>query len=87
MPEYLWMFTQLSGETRILEGNTLGGSLFICVKNYIACVELWADEDTVRAVEEKGRGAKFTWEIKDIHRAPNEGKRVIERLVTQIDFL
>jgi hypothetical protein len=27
------------------EGNTRGGGVFICIKNYVACVEQWVDED------------------------------------------
>jgi hypothetical protein len=57
--------------------------VFICVKNYIACVELWADEAfEMLAVERKGKEAKFTWEIVGICRAPNEDMRAIERLAT-----
>jgi hypothetical protein len=56
--------------------NTQGGGVFICVKNYIACAELGVDDDF-----EKGRDPKFsTWEVVGIYRAPNEDKRVIERL-------
>jgi hypothetical protein len=41
--------------------NTHGGILFICVKNYIACVELWEDEDSEMIVVEvvKGRDILF----------------------------
>jgi len=47
--------------------------MFICVKNYIDCRELWTDEDfEILAVEVKGRDPKFTWEIAEIYRAPNE---------------
>jgi hypothetical protein len=34
--------------------------VFICVKKYVACVELWADENfEMKAVEMKGRDAKL----------------------------
>jgi hypothetical protein len=62
--------------------------VFICVKNYIACVELWANKDfEVTAVEVKGKDAKFTWEIVSIYRVPNEDMRVIERLAIRTDSL
>ncbi|PNF40765.1 hypothetical protein B7P43_G17379 [Cryptotermes secundus] len=68
--------------------NTRGGGVFICVKNYIACVELWVDEDfEMIAVEVKGRDPKCTWEIVGIYRAPNEDMRVIERLAVRADSL
>jgi hypothetical protein len=36
--------------------------VFICVKIYIACAELWVDEDfEMIAVEVKGREPKFAW--------------------------
>ena len=54
--------------------------MFICVKNYIDCKELWTDEDfEMIAVEVKDRDTKFSWEIVGIYRAPNEDMRVIER--------
>ena len=66
---------------------TRGGGLFICVKNYIDCRELWTDEYfEVIAVEVKGRDPKFTWEIVGIYRAPNEDMRVIERLAGQTGY-
>jgi len=50
-----------------------GGGVFICVKNYIDCRELWTDEDSeMAAVEVKFRNPKFTWEVVGIYRAPNE---------------
>ena len=58
-----------------------GGGVFICVKNYIACAELWVDEEfEMIAVEVKGRYSKCTWEIVGIYRPPNEDMRVIEKL-------
>jgi hypothetical protein len=57
-----------------------GGGVFIGVKNYIDCRELWADEDfEIIAIEIKGRNPKSTWEIVGIYRAPNEDMRVLER--------
>jgi hypothetical protein len=82
MSKYLGMITQLSGETGILE------VVIICVKNYIACVEVWVDENCeMLTVEVKGRGPKFAWEITGIYRAPNEDMRVTERLAAQTDYL
>jgi hypothetical protein len=49
------------------------GGVFICVKNYVDCRELWTDEDfEVIAVEVKGRDPKCTWKIVGTYRAPNE---------------
>jgi hypothetical protein len=54
--------------------STRGGGVFICVKNYIDCSELWTDDDfETITVEVKGRDPKFTWEIVGIHRAPKRG--------------
>jgi hypothetical protein len=62
--------------------------MFICVKNYIHCRELWTDDRfEMRAVEVKGRDSKFTWEIVGIYRAPNEDMRVIERLAARTDYI
>jgi hypothetical protein len=62
--------------------------VLICVKNYIAYVELWADEAFEMLVAEvKGKDAKFTWKIVGIHRAPNEDMRAIERLATRTNSL
>jgi hypothetical protein len=50
----------------------------MCVKNCIACMDLWVDKDSeMILVEVKGSDPKFTWEIVDIYRAPNEDMRVI----------
>jgi len=55
--------------------------VFICVKNYIDCRELWAGEDfEITAIEVKGRDPKFTWEVIGIYKVPNEDIRVMERL-------
>ena len=60
---------------------TRGGGVFICIKNYVDCRELWVDEDfELIAVEVKGRDTKFTWEIVGIYRAPNDDMQVLERL-------
>jgi hypothetical protein len=46
--------------------------VFICVKNKIACSELWVDDDfEIIAVEVKGSDSKCTWEIVGIYRALN----------------
>jgi len=64
-----------------------GGGVFICVKNYIDCRELWTDEDfEMVAVEVKGRNPKCTWEVVGIYRAPNEDMRVIERLAARTGY-
>ena len=61
-----------------------GGGVFICVKNYSDCRELWTDEDfEMVALEVKGRNPKFTWEVVGIYRAPNEDMRVIEKLAAR----
>jgi len=62
--------------------------VFICVKKCIDCRELWTDDDSeIIAVEVKGRGPKFAWEILGIYRAPNKDMRVIERLAARTDFI
>ena len=55
--------------------------MFICVKNYITCAELWVHEvyETI-TVDVKGRDLKNTWEIVGIYRSPNEDMRVLEKL-------
>ena len=59
---------------------TQGGGRFICVKNYINCMEIWADEDfEMIAIEVKGRDPKFTCKIVGIYRVPNDDMRVMER--------
>src|SRR5215475_2539185 len=68
--------------------HTRGGGVFICVKNNFNCSELWVDDDfEIIAVEVKGSDSKDTWEVIGIYRAPNEGVRVIERLVDRTGFL
>ena len=65
-----------------------GGGVFICVKNNIACSELWVDDEfEIIAVEIKGSDPKCTWEIVGIYRAPNEDTRVIEKLAARTGFL
>jgi len=55
--------------------------VFICVKYYIPCAELWVDEVyEMIAIEVKGRDPKITWEIASIYRAPNEDIRLLEKL-------
>jgi hypothetical protein len=59
-----------------------GDGGFICVKNFIACTELWVDEDVeMIAVEVKGMDPKYSWEIIGIYRAPNDERFAMERLV------
>lgn len=61
-----------------------GGGVFICVKNHIDCRELWKDEEVeMIAVEIKSGNQKLSWEIVAVYRAPNEGLRVLERLVAR----
>jgi hypothetical protein len=64
------------------------GVVFICVKNYIVCRELWTDEDfEIIEVVVKGRNTRFTWEIVGIYRAPNENMRVIEKLTIRTGYM
>jgi hypothetical protein len=66
--------------------NTRGGGVFICVKNHIDCLEIWADEYfEMIAVEVKGKDPRCAWEIVGIYRAPNEDMLVIESLATPAD--
>jgi hypothetical protein len=66
---------------------TRGGGVFICVKNYIDCRELWADEDfEMIAIQVKGKDPKFTLEIVRIYRAPNDDMRVMERLAARTSY-
>ena len=61
-----------------------GGRVFICVKNIIASVELWVDEDfEMITVEMKEKDPKYTWEMMGIYRAPNEDILAIERLAAR----
>jgi hypothetical protein len=65
-----------------------GGGVFICVKNNIACSELWVDDEfEIIAVEIKGSDPRCTWEIVGIYRAPNEDIWVIEKLAARTGFL
>jgi hypothetical protein len=58
--------------------------VFICVKNYNDCRELWTDEDfEMIAVEVKGWDPKISWEIVGIYRAPKEDMRGIKILVAR----
>ena len=61
--------------------------MFICVKNYIDCRELWADQDfEMIAIEVKGRDPKFTWEIIGIYRAANDDMQVMEMLAARTSY-
>jgi hypothetical protein len=62
--------------------------VFICVKNNIACSELWVDDDfEIITVDVRGSDPKITWETVGIYRAPHEDIRVIERLAARTSFL
>jgi hypothetical protein len=68
---------------QLSEGNrsARGGGVFICVKNFIASMELWVDDDfKMIPIEVKGVDPKHTWEITGIYRAPNEDMLATERL-------
>ena len=65
-----------------------GGGVFICIKNNIACSELWVDDDfEILAIEVKGSDPNCTWEIIGTYRAPNEDLRIIERMAARTGFL
>jgi hypothetical protein len=64
--------------------HTRGGGVFIFVKNYISCPELWVDEIyEMIAVEVKGRDPKNTWEFEGIYRTPNVVMRLLDKLADQ----
>lgn len=66
---------------------THGGGLFICIKNYIACAEVWVDKDfKMNAVEVQGMEPKYMSEITGIYSAPYEDMQVIERLVARTGY-
>jgi hypothetical protein len=51
------------------ERNTRGGGVFICVKDDIACAELWVDESfEMIAVDVKRRDHRYTLEIVGIYK-------------------
>ena len=55
--------------------------MFICIKNYITCAELWVYEVyEITAVEIKGRDPKIAWEIVGIYRVSNKNMLVLEKL-------
>jgi len=57
---------------------------FIFVKNIIACTELGVGDDfEMIAVEVKGMDPKYTWEIIDIYRYPNEDTLASEILAAR----
>lgn len=65
-----------------------GGGVFICVKNNIACSELWVDNDfEILAIEVKSSDPTFAWEIIGTYRAPNENLQIIERIAAKTGFL
>ena len=59
--------------------------MFICVKNYIDCRELWADQD-FKMIAIEVRDPKFTWEIIGIYRAANDDTRVMEMLADRTSY-
>jgi len=63
---------------------TGGVGMFICVKNYIDCRVLWADENFEVIV--KGRNPKFTWGIIGIYRAPNDDIIFMESLAARTGY-
>jgi hypothetical protein len=66
---------------------TGGGGVFICVKNYIDCRELWADDDfEMIAIQVKGKVPKYTLERVGIYRAPNDDIRVMDRLPAHTSY-
>jgi len=66
---------------------TGGGGVFICVKNYNDCMELWVDEDfEMISIEVESRDPKLTWKIVGINRAPNDDMRVMERLAARTAY-
>jgi hypothetical protein len=53
--------------------SSRGGGVFICVKNYFVCRELWADEEfEMLAVEVKDRNPKSFSEVVGKYRAPTD---------------
>jgi hypothetical protein len=65
-----------------------GRGVFICIKTYIACAEVWVDKDfEMNAVEVQGMDPKYTWEIRGIYRAPYDNMWVTERLAGQTGYL
>jgi hypothetical protein len=62
--------------------------VFICVKNYIVCAELWVDEKfEMIAVGVKGWDSKCIWEMVGFYRPPNEDMRVIEKLAERTGYM
>ena len=56
MRKFLGLITQPSEET-----DTRGGGVFICVKNYFTCADLWVDEVyEMTTVEVKCRDPNIT---------------------------
>jgi hypothetical protein len=56
---------------------------FLCVKNFISCMELWVDEDVeMIAIKVEGMDPKYSCEIIVTYRAASEDMLVIEGLVT-----
>ena len=62
--------------------------MFICVKNYITCAELWVDKVyEMTAVDVKGRDRKITWKILGVYRAPKEDMILLEKLAGRTGYM
>jgi hypothetical protein len=69
------------------ERHTRGCGVFICVKNYITCAELWVDEVyEMISVEIKGMDPNSTWEILGIYRVPNDDMQLLEKLTDRTGY-
>ena len=67
-----------------MERSACGGEGFLCVKNFIACMELQVDDDfETTAVKVKRMDSKYTRAIIGIYRAPNEDTLVTGRLAAR----
>jgi hypothetical protein len=66
---------------------TRGDGVLICVKNYIDCRELRADEGfEMIAIQVKGRDPNFTWEILGIYRTPDDDMRIMKKLAARTGY-
>jgi hypothetical protein len=68
--------------------NTRCGRVFICVKNYITCLELRVGEVyEMIGIEVRGRSPKITWEFVGIYRASNEDMGFLEKLADRTGYV
>jgi hypothetical protein len=68
--------------------HTRSGGVFICVRNYFNCTELWVEKVyELIAVDVKGRDPKIPWEIVGIYTAPNEDMRLLEKLADRTGYM